>query len=144
MSNVNIPNIEHFGGPYAWLSNFYPAAVLYEGDLYATVENAFQAAKVPSDFRQAFYRCTPGKAKAMGRSANIRVNWQDVKEGVMLGLLRQKFAKGSAFGILLDATGDAKIIEDNIWNDTYWGVCKGVGKNRLGELLMHIRATNRS
>ena len=40
----------------------------------------------------------------------------------------------------LIATGDAQIIEGNIWGDTYWGVDvnKG-GMNRLGILLMQVR-----
>ena len=37
------------------------------------------------------------------------------------------------------ATGDAELIEGNHWNDTFWGVCDGVGKNWLGILLMEIR-----
>ena len=32
-----------------------------------------------------------------------------------------------------------ELIEGNTWNDTYWGVCNGVGKNTLGQLLMKIR-----
>ena len=30
------------------------------------------------------------------------------------------------------------------WHDTYWGVCDGVGKNRLGQLLMNLRTDLRS
>ena len=37
------------------------------------------------------------------------------------------------------ATGDEHLEEGNYWHDTYWGVCDGVGKNRLGELLMTVR-----
>lgn len=29
--------------------------------------------------------------------------------------------------------------EGNTWDDTYWGVCKGVGTNYLGKLLMIVR-----
>ena len=29
--------------------------------------------------------------------------------------------------------------ETNHWNDTYWGVCNGVGQNMLGRMLMFIR-----
>ena len=36
-------------------------------------------------------------------------------------------------------TGDAILIEGNTWGDTYWGVCDGVGENRLGKLLMEVR-----
>jgi hypothetical protein len=31
------------------------------------------------------------------------------------------------------------ITEENEWGDRYWGVCNGVGRNRLGELLQEVR-----
>ena len=37
------------------------------------------------------------------------------------------------------ATEDAELIEGNWWKDTYWGICDGVGENRLGQMLMWIR-----
>ena len=36
-------------------------------------------------------------------------------------------------------TGDSYLEEGNTWNDRYWGVCNGVGKNKLGEILMQVR-----
>ena len=39
---------------------------------------------------------------------------------------------------LLD-TGDAILIEGNDWGDRYWGVCDGVGQNKLGLILMGLR-----
>jgi predicted NAD-dependent protein-ADP-ribosyltransferase YbiA (DUF1768 family) len=27
----------------------------------------------------------------------------------------------------------------NYWNDKFWGICKGVGENHLGKILMQIR-----
>jgi predicted NAD-dependent protein-ADP-ribosyltransferase YbiA (DUF1768 family) len=41
---------------------------------------------------------------------------------------------------MLKATGDEELVEGNWWNDTFWGVCNGVGENNLGKLLMKIRA----
>jgi predicted NAD-dependent protein-ADP-ribosyltransferase YbiA (DUF1768 family) len=62
------------------------------------------------------------------------------KEGYMISFLDQKFASGTRLAGLLVATGDATIVEGNTWGDAYWGVCGGVGKNRLGELLMAKRS----
>jgi len=31
------------------------------------------------------------------------------------------------------------IIEENHWNDTYWGTCNGVGHNYLGRFLTRIK-----
>ena len=57
----------------------------------------------------------------------------------MYKCLRSKFSAPELREKLLD-TGDAELIEGNWWNDTTWGVCNGVGENRLGKLLMQIRA----
>ena len=40
-----------------------------------------------------------------------------------------------------------EIVEDNYWDDTFWGVCTNknynhVGKNILGKMLMNIRDNN--
>jgi predicted NAD-dependent protein-ADP-ribosyltransferase YbiA (DUF1768 family) len=32
-------------------------------------------------------------------------------------------------------------VEGNSWGDTYWGVCKGKGQNKLGHILMQVRST---
>ena len=56
----------------------------------------------------------------------------------MLTGLRKKFADPELRNLLL-ATGDEELIEGNYWGDTYWGVCNGVGQNKLGKLLMQVR-----
>ncbi len=56
----------------------------------------------------------------------------------MLDLLRIKFTIPTLRERLL-ATGDQTLIEGNTWGDTYWGVCRGVGLNNLGTLLMQVR-----
>jgi hypothetical protein len=55
-----------------------------------------------------------------------------------LELLAQKFSYPYYRDLLL-ATGDAELIEGNVWNDVFWGVCNGIGKNWLGKLLMQVR-----
>ena len=52
--------------------------------------------------------------------------------------LRKKFSDPGLRKALLD-TGDEYLEEGNTWRDEYWGVCNGIGKNRLGKLLMKIR-----
>ena len=56
--------ISSFRGDHAFLSNMHPAPCLYEGEEYATVEHAFQAAKVSPADRAAF------RARAAARSAH--------------------------------------------------------------------------
>jgi len=38
---------------------------------------------------------------------------------------------------LLETKGE--IVEENTWNDTFWGVCNGVGENKLGIMLARVR-----
>jgi len=57
----------------------------------------------------------------------------------MAQCLRLKFADFPLLGSLL-ATGTEELIEGNKHNDTFWGVCAGVGENNLGKLLMRVRA----
>jgi ribA/ribD-fused uncharacterized protein len=132
--------IQSFQGEFRFLSNFHPAPVLYCGKGYPSVENAYQAAKTNNpDRRVAFQTCTAGQAKKMGRRVGLRPDWESIKLGVMLELLRQKFEHNPLRAMLLE-TKDATLIEGNTWGDQYWGVCAGVGENHLGKLLMQIRS----
>jgi len=132
--------IDSFSGDFRWLSNFAPAPVMLDGVEYPTTEHAYQAAKTTDDAeREAVRQCaTPGRAKRMGREITMRFDWDDVKEAVMLDLTRQKYALPEYRERLL-ATGEREIVEGNTWGDTFWGVCNGVGKNKLGRILMQVR-----
>jgi N-glycosidase YbiA len=138
MSNA----IKRFTGEFEFLSNFYPSWVRLDGIVYWTVEHAFQASKtLASELRKPFAMnmgTTPARAKRMGRALELRTDWEQVKIGIMHNLLRQKFTTGTLRNKLI-ATGDMELVEGNTWGDTYWGVCKGVGENHLGKLLMLVR-----
>ncbi len=87
---------------------------------------------------------TPSEAKKITASPDFtaRPDWQEVKLSQMEFVLRQKFSHPELLALLL-ATGEMELVEDNDWDDTYWGVCNGVGENNLGKLLMKIRAEAR-
>lgn len=135
--------ITKFDGEHRWLSNFYPAPVFVKygaGWLeFDSVEHAYQAQKTSEDHWSEFIGITAGQAKRLGRRLKLIDHWDAIKEDVMLALLRQKFKKKSPLGRKLIETGELVIIEGNTWNDTYWGVCNGQGKNRLGHLIMQVR-----
>jgi ribA/ribD-fused uncharacterized protein len=133
--------IDSFTGEHRFLSNFYiPAPVSLNGVIYPSVEHAYQASKSDNELvRFQFTYGTPGDAKRLGRIIKLRKNWELDKEAVMFGLLRKKFLIPNLKQKLLD-TGDAELIEGNTWGDTYWGVCNGIGQNRLGVLLMKVRS----
>lgn len=134
-------DIKEFTGPYAFLSNFSPARVLYEGREYPTLEHAYQAAKtLDPEVRATFSDAlTAGQAKRHGREITMRADWDERKLAVMADLLAIKFSDPELRTLLL-ATGTVRLIEGNRWGDHVWGVCDGWGRNELGKLLMELRA----
>lgn len=118
---------------------------MYEGIVYDTSEHAYQAAKTLDKNEREMVRSAqgPNAAKKAGKQVTLRANWDSVKDGIMLDVLRLKFADNDLKKKLLD-TGDKILVEGNHWHDNWFGVCycdkcKGVGKNRLGQLLMKVR-----
>src|SRR5258708_4053347 len=87
--------IDDFHGEYAFLSNFYPIPIEFEGQKYDSVEHAFQAAKTIVDFeRKGFQRpgMTAGQAKRLGQTVTLRADWETSKTLIMLALLTYKFS----------------------------------------------------
>lgn len=141
MQNPIPQKINVFDDQYAFLSNFYPATVTYEGMTYLSSEAAYQAAKCtdPAD-RKVFQTLTPGKAKRLGQQVQLRKDWDQIKISVMTEILENKFQNPTLKAKLIE-TGNATLIEGNIWHDTFWGVDlnTGKGQNHLGILLMDLR-----
>lgn len=138
--------INSFDGEFAFLSNFFPSPITFDGITFSTMENWFQAWKteVPAEFRAIATAETPGRAKRLGRKCMLREDWEEVKEQVMEDGLRLKFADPELKAKLI-ATGDQYLEEGNTWHDNYWGVCHCIkcqdimAKNHLGKLLMKLR-----
>lgn len=127
--------IDSFKGKYHFLSNFY-----VETNNGTSTEHRYQAMKATND-RDANWvmlASTPGEAKKRGRNIQMSEHFEGMKDEIMLRLVRIKFSQPYLAEKLL-ATGDRELIEGNWWGDTYWGVCKGVGENRLGKILMRVR-----
>jgi ribA/ribD-fused uncharacterized protein len=109
------------------------------------VEHYFQAQKFPSqpDYQEKIRRArSPKVAKTMGRSREVplRSDWEAIKDEVMRRALCAKFVAHPELTALLLGTGERKLIE-NAPSDEYWGCGRtGTGKNRLGSLLMELRA----
>jgi ribA/ribD-fused uncharacterized protein len=141
--------ISKFDGQYGFLSNFYPARITYEVNVegYAgpitgpTLEHVYQSckAKTWAGVQAVLGAPTAGQSKAKGRRIVLRDDWTEEKRiEVMRDLLRLKFEIPALRKQLL-ATGSRWIVEGNTWGDTFWGVCRGKGKNMLGLLLMEVR-----
>lgn len=135
-----------FRGAYECLSNFSDHDTWYDGRLYPTAENAYQAAKsVWPDVRDHLMTLTPSEAKKYGRTTVLRPDWDDMKNDVMLAVLRDKFRRNPKAAFILRETGRMTLVEGNTWHDNYWGDClcesciNSGGVNMLGKLLMQVR-----
>ena len=76
----------------------------------------------------------------LSRGVSVRADWEQVKDAVMFKGLQAKFTQLPHLASRLKDTGDRPITEVSP-RDWYWG-CGGdrKGKNRLGHLLVNIRA----
>jgi N-glycosidase YbiA len=135
-------------GEYGEFSNFSPHGVEMDDGYWRTVEHYFQAQKfADADYKEKIRNATtPKQAKSLGRSRAlpIRTDWEVVKEGIMKAALRKKFTTHPELKTLLLETGEEELIEDAP-TDYYWGCGRTrTGKNRLGALLMEVRAELRA
>jgi ribA/ribD-fused uncharacterized protein len=133
--------IDRFAGEYRFLSNFYPATVVYEGLTYPDSEHAYQSAKTldMSERRRIAGLGTAAEAKKAGEALVYRSDWERVKYEVMLECVRDKFTRNAELRKKLLATGEAYLEEGNTWGDQIWGVYAGKGTNWLGKVLMEVR-----
>lgn len=134
--------INRFDGRYFFLSNFYQCKVVYDGIEYSSAEAAFQAAKTTDyDTRCIFAKLNPSQAKRLGRTIQLRPDWEDIKFNVMKDVVIRKFTQNPDLKQKLLDTGNAKLIEGNSWHDYIWGMnfsCT-IGENNLGKILMEVR-----
>lgn len=138
-------NIKGFFGDFRWLSNFGQGPTYYEGLLYPTSENAYQAAKLDPLFRTVMQHCSAAESKRLWKRPAFRrlytpAEWEVCKYNVMAVILVDKFFRNPDIRQKLMDTGSKYLEETNHWGDVYWGVDrKKGGENNLGQLLMKIR-----
>ncbi len=135
-------------GEFGCFSNFSRHPIFLKGKRWRTSEHYFQAQKFAGtdDEEEVRLANTPMIAASMGRDRKrpLRRDWEAVKEQVMLDALRAKFTQHEELKAVLLGTGDAKLVEHTV-NDSYWADGgDGSGKNRLGHLLMQVRAELRA
>lgn len=147
--------IDRFSGAYAALSNFARIPVTLSSQLeqreitYPTAEHAFNAAKTldPAKRADILAARTPRQAKLLGRQAVLRPGWDDaIRYKAMRAIIAAKFTHDSPAGRVLLRTGDALLVEGNMWHDQHWGdcrcgrnSCREPGANWLGRMLMEHR-----
>lgn len=134
--------ILQFRGEYRWLSNFHKCTIEYEGIVYPSVENYYQAMKSDDiDIRKKVSNMSAAESKAYGKTIEPK-DWNSKKLEIMRIGLELKFSHEDLKEKLI-STGDRIIQEGNNWNDLYWGVdiMTKEGENNLGKLIMNIRDT---
>lgn len=143
------------------LSNMHPCDVRIDGVTYPSAEHAFQCLKMlrfgKADAARELRAVADPKAckRKAGRRGISHARLSDaqvcawnggVSREAMLDVLRAKYAAGSPAAAALLSTGERVLVEKLArFGDRVWGVnSKNVGENRLGCLLMEIRAELRA
>jgi ribA/ribD-fused uncharacterized protein len=138
--------ILYFRNNFSFLSNFYEHPFELDGHVYKTAEHAYQSYKTLDEEERDWIRNLPDPktAKLFGSRIKIRKDWDEVKDKIMLYIIRSKFSDKYMSDLLLN-TGDEELVEGNYWHDNYWGnctcsKCKDIeGQNKLGKILMKVR-----
>ena len=129
-----------FRNKYYFLSNFYPSPFKIKKITFPTVEHYFQCMKCISkkEFNLILSCKSPSEAKKLGRKVKLRKGWKEIRVKIMKKGVYEKFKQNATLRKkLINIEGEIK--EENTWNDTFWGVCNGDGKNILGEILMSTK-----
>ena len=133
--------IKKFKDEFEFLSNFHKAKFMLYGYEWKTAEHAYQASKtndsrIAHRIRSMF---SPSAAKRMGKTIELRPEWEHIKLNVMYNCVHAKFNQNEHLKEKLLNTLTHELVEGNHWGDTFWGVCDNVGENHLGKILMRVR-----
>ncbi len=129
---------------YREFSNFAPYPIEIDDAVWQSVEHYYQAQKFADDTLRERIRAAQkpviAKKLAQKHRNKARADWAEARDAIMERAVRAKFEQHDALRTLLLATGDENLAEAAL-NDYYWGIgADGTGENRLGLLLMKIRA----
>lgn len=141
----NIIHFYHSDQPWGELSNFSKHAVFLKGRIWPSVEHFYQAQKFSTFEHQELIRCCATSILAKTRAHELadmhcRPDWINVRDRIMLNGLTAKFEQHPELCNKLLQSGNRYLVE--LTNkDEYWGdPGDGSGQNRLGHLLMQVRA----
>ena len=125
--------------------NFSSFKVKYDGYLYSSVEEAYQALgfkeSAPNIYQEIIncYSAHEAQKIAYANKDKRRKDWDEIKVGIMEELLRCKIEQNPYVKKKLLETKDYTIVEDSP-KDSFWGWGEDRnGNNQLGKLWMKIR-----
>jgi N-glycosidase YbiA len=129
---------------YGCFSNFSAHEFELDHRSWPTSEHYFQAHKFidTPHFEMIRQAKSPKEAALMGRDRQqpLRPDWDQVKDEIMYSAVQRKFETHGDIRIILLATGDEELVEQTS-TDYYWGCGSDkTGKNKLGQILMAVRA----
>ncbi len=136
------------GKPFGAFSNLYRRDLVFEGEVFATSEHAYQAGKARKPAVRRWLMESPSPALlAMAAHGlyywDVAPGWSKTKFDRMRAVLWAKFTQHPDLTELLLSTGDARLVETATINNEVnrlWGEVNGNGRNMLGVLLMELRA----
>lgn len=107
--------IDRFRGTYEFLSNFFPAKLMFDGIAYYNSEAAYQAQKM-NDYeqRKLFSSMYSDESKRYARRIIVRTDWDDIKLQTMRDVVKAKFEQNPRLAKLLTDTDDSWIIEGTL------------------------------
>jgi ribA/ribD-fused uncharacterized protein len=127
-----------------YLSPFSAHQISIWGELFSTVEHAYQSAKfLPSKERDLIKNAlSPWEAWKIAQQYKNNTAILDIqfdKDTVMEALFRAKMSQHPDIVEILKLSGEREI-RKNIKTDFYWGTGNdGTGKNTMGKLWMKLR-----
>jgi len=129
----------------SWLSNLSGHGFVLDEVKWRSVEHYYQAAKYQdaAAVKRVSEAKTPFDARKAGqdRSLVVRGDWEDVKMAVMRRALDAKFSQNRTLRGMLVASGEKDLVHES-GSDRFWGRDReGIGENRLGVMLMGVRAS---
>jgi ribA/ribD-fused uncharacterized protein len=137
--------ITSFSGEHFFLSNSFEHPFEHDGEIFLTIEHAYQAYKTddPKQRRRVRNCVSPELARLIGKSVTLREGWDDQRFALMETLIRAKFADPT-MAAKLKATGSRNLIDGRPRSNTVWGCARGKdgewrGRNELGKILMRVR-----
>ncbi|MFZ5635419.1 MAG: NADAR family protein [Pseudomonadota bacterium] len=134
--------------PYGAFSNLYRREFEFEGEVFPTAEHAYQAGKARKPEVRAWLMSAPSPALlAMAAHGlyywDVSPGWSTKKFDRMKRILLAKFTQHDDLKRLLLETGESRLVESATVDSAVnrlWGEVNGVGQNKLGQLLMEVRA----
>lgn len=130
---------------FHYLSPFSAHRIEIWGEVFATVEHAYQASRIKPGIERGSIKEAGSPLEAWRRGQlykndlQLRVEPFD-KYAIMEALFRAKMVQHSDIVDILKESGDCELLKV-IDTDYYWGTGKdGTGQNQMGQLWMKLRA----